>query len=251
MSTVKLTRSDLRLVAELELAGGCSLDRSPGKNWVENAGGLPDYICRIARAIKRSGKSTGAAIAIAVSRVKKWSADPRVDADTRAKSAAAVAEWEAKKAKSHVKMSARTSDTLLALTSSFRLNDVYTAWENRNHEARKQYLVEHVTTDEEEALRALPDMPIDEVWSDAIIVSDREGQQFRVPFVVENGQFVFDTPTPVRSEYVLDEEVDFVFDDGGLTDSDLERLMALTAVSEFGEVSCREAMARVLRLTQS
>jgi len=85
-------------------AGGCSLDTHPTKhNWVEDAGGLPQYICEIARAILRDGSGTkdvGRAISIAVSRCKVWAAGGgNVDADTRAKAAKAVAEWEAKKAK--------------------------------------------------------------------------------------------------------------------------------------------------------
>ena len=87
---------------------GCSLDRSPGKNWVENSGSLPDYICRIARAIHRSGHPISQSIAIAVSRVKKWAAGlDDVDADTRAKAAAAVAQWEALKAKNKAKTVAK------------------------------------------------------------------------------------------------------------------------------------------------
>jgi hypothetical protein len=71
------------------------------KQQVQKEGGLPEYICRIAKAIKRTGKSTSQAIAIAVSRVKMWATGKGVDKDTQAKAAAAVAEWEKKKAKSH------------------------------------------------------------------------------------------------------------------------------------------------------
>lgn len=91
---------------EVPLAG-CSLDTHPTKhNWVEDAGGLPQYICEIARAILRDGKSTdiGRAISIAVSRCKVWaSGGGDVDAKTRAKAAAAVAEWEKKKASAKAK----------------------------------------------------------------------------------------------------------------------------------------------------
>ena len=84
---------------------GCSLDTHPTKhNWVEDAGGLPQYICEIARALVRSGKDTSTAISIAVSRCKVWAAGGgNVNADTRAKAAAAVAEWEKKKASAHGK----------------------------------------------------------------------------------------------------------------------------------------------------
>ena len=80
---------------------GCSLAKTPGKdNWVDHAGGLPNYICRIAKHIKESGKSTSTAIAMAISTVKRWAAGgDDVKPDTQAKAAKAVAEWEAMKAK--------------------------------------------------------------------------------------------------------------------------------------------------------
>lgn len=89
---------------------GCSLDRSPGKNWVERSGGLPEYICEIARAIHRGGRPISQAISIAVSRVKKWAAGlDDVDADTRAKAARAVAQWEALKVKNKVRKGAKSA----------------------------------------------------------------------------------------------------------------------------------------------
>lgn len=99
-TTFELTSGDHDLIVAF---AGCSLDESPGKNWVEGVGGLPNYICEVARAIKRSGKSTSQAIAIAVSRIKKWASGVGVDKDTQAKAAKALAEWEEKKAKSHAK----------------------------------------------------------------------------------------------------------------------------------------------------
>lgn len=78
-----------------------NLDRSPKSNWVEKAGGLPDYIERIAKHLHyEQGKPIGTAIAIAVSRCKMWCATSK-DPETKAKACKAVAEWEAKKAKSH------------------------------------------------------------------------------------------------------------------------------------------------------
>ena len=86
---------------DLVLLAGCSLDEHPSTgNWVQSAGGLPEYICEIARAIKRSGKTTSRAIAIAVGTVKNWAhGKGDVDADTRAKAAKALAQWSAMKAK--------------------------------------------------------------------------------------------------------------------------------------------------------
>lgn len=76
-----------------------SLAVKPGiNNWVEKTSpsyGLPDYIGRIAQALVKSGHSTSSAISIAVATVKRWAAGlGGVNADTRAKAAAAVASWE-------------------------------------------------------------------------------------------------------------------------------------------------------------
>ena len=104
---------DVEVLAELKLAAPEDedmvalaakgrLDWSPKKNWVENAGGLPKYIEDIALALIRDhGMDRSRAIATAVSRVKKWAAGGGdVNADTKAKAAAAVAQWEKLKAKS-------------------------------------------------------------------------------------------------------------------------------------------------------
>lgn len=87
---------------KLELAKG-RLDWSPKKNWVEEVGGLPKYIEDIAVALIRDhGFTRERAIATAVNRVKKWAAGVgNVTPKTRAKAAAALAQWEAKKARSH------------------------------------------------------------------------------------------------------------------------------------------------------
>lgn len=83
------------------------LPNKPGAtNWVEEAGGLPKYIDEIARAIYWEGsikgpKGVSRAIRIAVGRVRKWAAGIGVNKDTQAKAAAALAQWEAKKAKAN------------------------------------------------------------------------------------------------------------------------------------------------------
>lgn len=85
-----------------------SLDWSPGKNWVENSGGLPKYIEEIALALIRKGFTRERAIATAINRVKKWAAGVGdVNADTRVKATAAVAAWEALKMKNKARMAAK------------------------------------------------------------------------------------------------------------------------------------------------
>lgn len=69
-------------------------------NWVDDVGGLPRYIRRIADHLMREGRTESHAIAIAVNAVKRWCrGGGDVKADTRAKACAAVASWEAKRAR--------------------------------------------------------------------------------------------------------------------------------------------------------
>ena len=96
-----LNTEDYDLISVIAL-GSESLATTPEKdNWIEYSDGeLPAYIRRIANALKRSGHSTSRAIAIAVGRVKTWAhGGGGVTAATTAKAAAALAEWEALKAK--------------------------------------------------------------------------------------------------------------------------------------------------------
>jgi hypothetical protein len=85
-----------------------SLNRSPKKNWVERAGQLPAYIQHIAKDIsEQQGVPLERAIPMAIAAVKRWaSGGGGVNADTRAKAAKAVAEWEALKARSHARSAA-------------------------------------------------------------------------------------------------------------------------------------------------
>lgn len=110
VDSVGLSSSDVLACNSLwdviQLSPGCSLDMHPGgSNWVEKNGGLPNYICEIAKSIlEGGGKTVSQAIAIAVSRVKVWAAGgDGVKPDTRAKAAAAVAEWQKLKGKAHKK----------------------------------------------------------------------------------------------------------------------------------------------------
>lgn len=98
-------------------AGGVgheSLDRSPKKNWVEKSGQLPGYIQHIAKDIhEQKGVPLSTAIPTAIAAVKRWAAGGgNVNADTRAKAAQAVAEWEALKAKAHMKSGAQAAASM-------------------------------------------------------------------------------------------------------------------------------------------
>lgn len=80
-----------------------------GKNWVTHTpvpgatlgaqGALPKYISFIAGRLRMDGHPTSEAIALAVAAVKRWAhGRTGVTSVTRARAAAALAEWEAKKA---------------------------------------------------------------------------------------------------------------------------------------------------------
>jgi hypothetical protein len=99
-----LTAEDIDFIA---LAG--KLDWSPKENWIDKAGGLPKYIEDIALALIRDhGMTRSRAIATAINRVKKWSAGVGdTNADTKAKAAKAVAQWEKMKASAKAKKGAK------------------------------------------------------------------------------------------------------------------------------------------------
>lgn len=84
-----------------------SLERKPGKqNWIDEVGGLPSYIERIAKHLHyEKGMTIGRAIAVAVNAAKKMCATgdlnfpglQQVNPGSRTEACEAVAEWEAKK----------------------------------------------------------------------------------------------------------------------------------------------------------
>jgi hypothetical protein len=93
------------------------LPNKPGKtNWVEEAGGLPKYIERIAKHLHfEKGMTVSHAIATAVNVVKRmcesgdtnWPGIQQVGPKSREQACKAVAEWEAKKAKTKTKRAAK------------------------------------------------------------------------------------------------------------------------------------------------
>lgn len=97
-------------------------------NWVDDVGGLPQYIRRIADAIMKKGKAEGHAIAIAVNACKKMCAtgdlnfpgDQDVNPGSRAEACAAVASWEEKKARARA--DSATTETLRDVPKGERRN---------------------------------------------------------------------------------------------------------------------------------
>lgn len=90
----------------------------PGVNWVEQEGGLPPFIKRVAKHIMSdSGYSQQRAIAAAISQCKKGRLGP--------KGLAAAAQWEALKAKAHSHSNPDGPAVELATYSSSQLSEYY------------------------------------------------------------------------------------------------------------------------------
>lgn len=216
-----LTSGDIELTVKL---AGCSLAETPGKdNWVDKAGGLPEYICEIARSIKKSGKTTSQAIAIAVSRVKKWAAGgDGVDPDTVAKASKAVAQWEKLKAKSAskdvVKASREDGSEYLILSnvSSYSMDRVREAFNAKERERRELIdaandALRAATGNTMTSYKTLAPVPCDyryvrEVWTDFLIVENDSGKTtalLKVPYTVtDDGTVSWGQESPVVQEYV-------------------------------------------------
>lgn len=222
---IVFSRDDLDLIVEF---AGCSLDEKPGSNWVQENGGLPEYICRIARAIKRTGKTTSQAIAIAVSRVKKWAAGgDDVDADTRAKAAKALAEWEKLKGKSKAKdvKASHGQGEILMLTDKvtvFNVDTVRRAWDTQTESWRVKWRQQNPNA-------AYSEGPgysyISEMWTDHIIVNAGSDKLFWVDYSVDSdGTVTFGEQKEVKTKYVVVDSDEMVGEQ--VSDSDLRKLMA-------------------------
>ncbi len=166
---------------EAIILAGCSLNVSPKKNWVEKKGGLPPYVCRVARGIMRSGRPRSVAVPMAIGRMKVWAAGGgNVKADTRAKAAAAVAEWEKMKmtAQKLAEFDLESGDVLLlsATLPSFSLEGVKRAWDAQQKGESGQ---------------------VTEVWTDAVVVQNPDASYDRIPFEFIDGAVTFGDPQRV------------------------------------------------------
>lgn len=230
-------------VMMIELAtSSASLDRSPKKNWVENAGELPPYIRKLARAIEKSGKTLSAAIAIAISRVKRWaSGGDDVEADTRAKAAKALAQWEALKAKNKAKKVVKATNSegqdyvFLTSVGSFNTDLVRRAWDNFERDRRRA--ARQNSDSIEDASEAVPYSYVRELWTDYIIIDQENGVLFKIPYEVSGNTVTFKEPVRVKQAFVeTDGDNVTEYELALLSDvlkkpegSSLERIMSLTA----------------------
>lgn len=215
------TADDAALIVFLSGAGSCSLDSSPGTNWVENNGGLPNYICKIAKGVMKSGKSKSSAIAIAISRTKKWAAGGGgVDADTKAKAAKAVAEWNALKAKNKakkiVKATRQDGSAYLQLSNipSFSMEMIRKAYNQMQTEMRKSYAAQAKAEGRESSYSDdLPYTYIRELFTDYLIVELESYEESakalaKVPYEVVGSTVQFGKPVQIKQVYVeVDDEL--------------------------------------------
>lgn len=209
--TINLSGEDLDLIWYLAGARPCSLETKPGDkdNWIERAGGsLPNYICIVAKGIMRTGKTKSAAIAIAISRIKKWAAGgDDVNADTRVKAAKALAQWTALKAKHAAKKVVKatapdgTGFIILSSVTSYSLDQVRDAWEDKMRTIRKQI---REIEGYEKAEAVVPYGYVREVYVDYIIVTfeDTDTPFFRVPYTSTESGIDFGVPEPIKLEWV-------------------------------------------------
>ena len=205
--TINLSTEDFDMIWFLASTKPCSLEVKKGDddNWIERAGGaLPNYICVVAKGVMKSGKSRSAAIAIAISRIKKWAAGgDDVDADTVAKSAKALAEWEKLKAKNAAKKLIKASShcgdyIILSEVSEYSLDEVRNAWEARTRQLNQMSDEAGIAGDRIYSWAT-------EVWSTYIIVSHEirgEVSYFKVPYTVDTEGVQFDIPEPIEKAWV-------------------------------------------------
>lgn len=263
-AVVVFSRDEIDLIAAL---AGCSLDEKPGSNWVQDAGGLPEYICEIARAIKRTGKTTSQAISIAVSRVKKWAAGVGVDKKTQAKAAAAVAEWEKLKGKSKAKSAAKDVKAshlstveaevlLLAKTTEYNVDIVRDAFRKRTQDARNAW---YQANPYNGAGQAPSYMYVRELWTTFLIaqgdMDEGNGKgMYKIPYTVDAKLNVdFGEPERVTTQYVSIPADDL--DDTSLDDKTLAALANAGTGCQFSSdprmiaftVLSDESLRRLLR----
>lgn len=175
------------------------LDRSPRKNWVENAGGLPLYIRRIANHLHAKGHPIGQSIAIAVNVVKKmcatsdlnWPGIQHANPKSQAMACKAVAEWEEKKARGSVSKSRVPLGTRVVPTdeemfeAELILNELA---KQENKPVKGKWVNIHMTGEISKA-----DAPRQMVFGWAQIVSEPDG----TTVVDKQGDFI-DDPTQLE-----------------------------------------------------
>lgn len=205
----------------LQLASSdAPLDKSPKHNWVEDAGGLPPYVRKLARGIMKNGHDLSSAISIAIARIKVWAAGgSNVNADTRAKAVKALAQWESAKAKNKVKLSyddgtEKFDYLVLSNISSFDTDIVRSAWDARQVEAQRAYAIANPVP----TSNSYPTLGGDgyqyqwicELGTDYVITSvntDQGKSRYRYPYSVDDDYNVsFEESQKIIQVWVVDDD---------------------------------------------
>lgn len=166
--------------------GPCSLNRSPKYNWVEKQGGLPNYICQVARGIAKGGRGLDSAIPIAIGVIRNWAEGKgEVSAAVRARAAEALAQWEAMRAKAKADPNNAVHDEVL---SDEDLADVTTLTEGLSlHQEDDVGTTETETPPEAVAADGAPatEAPPAEAPDEA--PAEPKPRRFRIPVVIPEG----------------------------------------------------------------
>jgi len=191
-----------------------SLATAPGDqdNWIERAGTgghggeLPAYIRKIARAVMKSGKSKSAAIAIAISRIKRWAhGGENVQAGTRAKAAKALAEWESLKLKNKahkvVGLSSPGGSYFAVSNTDFDTRLIGRAWGAMRDQALGMDRDQDVPEGHSDSFPYIL-----ELWNTFIVVeAPRVGQLprlMKIPYVCTGTEVHFGPAVEVKAEFV-------------------------------------------------
>ena len=268
MSDNYLDQNDINVIVSL---AGCSLAKTPGvtDSWVEAVGGeIPEYIYRIAKNLVANGSSTSAAIATAVNTVKRWAAGgtsaksgPRakkVHADTQAKAAAAVAQWEALKAKAKSKKVAAThnDDGSVLLSSKAAIfeedgNVITLCGANFSMEAVRRAYNEILNNERKSAYSGLSetsykDIWVEEAWTNGLVVRE-ESKLSWVPFTYDGINFKFGPRQEVKISYI---PVTALGDSGEKEETDKPSYLEFTESEneEITKLSQEEADTEIARI---
>lgn len=222
------------------------LDKSPKHNWVEDAGGLPPYVRKLARGIMKNGHDLSSAISIAISRIKVWAAGGgKVNATTRAKAAKALAQWEKTKAASHVKMTfddGTDKFDYLALSNitSFNTDIVRSAWDAEQRQQRAAYDAAHPQITGNDRLDyGFPYEWICELGTDYIITKKdvlTGEDRYRYPYTVNDDyEVTFGDPVKIIQIWVEDDDDDLTADEYAALSGVGDKQLALSHIVRTAE----------------
>lgn len=130
-----------------------SLDRSPKKNWVENRGGLPMFIRRIANHLhQEKGMTIGHAVAVAINAARKMCASgdtnfpgkQQVNPGSQAEACEAIAQWEKMKGQARVSKGIRGRK----MTDLEMVNHLVSKWSDGISDDEAEELIKELDADD-------------------------------------------------------------------------------------------------------